>query len=445
MSDHHDHHYVSVSDLPAGGEKLDHPVVARVKTLAMLIGLGGFALCILLMFIPATQGRMAYGYLWAFAFAFTLCLGGYFWSLLHHAINAGWGVSVRRIWVQLAWTAPYLFVLALPLVLIEGVREILWDWITEHRHAGEALAKGAVDHSGVAFTGKEGFLKENNYLLYQKFEYLNMSFWYVRFFLYFLIVTVGAWTLRHISLRQEQDGDFKHTFTARRVACGLIPLFAVTVTFWGIDFLQALDYTWFSTMWGVYIFAGCAWSSMALTVLVVTWLRSLGYLQKVVTMEHYHLMGKLLFAFTVFWAYIAFSQFFLIWYADLAEETKFYMLRNSGSWWLVSLLLVFGHFVLPFFCLLHSWVKRWPALLCGVCGWILLMHAVDLYWIVIPERGISLSAGQELSARGGLFFDIIAIITTVSCLTWVFLRNLSSHSLYPWRDPRLQESVSVTS
>jgi len=172
----------------------------------------------------------------------------------------------------------------------------------------------------------------------------------------------------------------------------------------------------------------------------------MGYLQKVVTMEHYHLMGKLLFAFTVFWAYIAFDQFFLIWYANITEETKFFLIRNSGGWWWISLLLVFGHFGIPFLILLQAWLKKRPTLISAVAVWVLLMHAVDLYWIIIPERGVSVMGPDKIGqlAPGGIFLDLLAFISLTSLSAWFFIRNLGQHSLYPWRDPRLQESIDVS-
>jgi hypothetical protein len=209
------------------------------------------------------------------------------------------------------------------------------------------------------------------HVLVTKFGYMNLNTWfswYTRFALYFLILWFIARTLRGKSLQQDQDGDIKHTIWSRQFSCIVLLPFALTVTFAAFDWLVGLDYNWFSTMWGVYIFAGCAWASMALSILVVTWLRSLGYLQKVVTDEHYHLMGKLLFAFTVFWAYVSFSQYFLIWYANITEETRFYLIRNTEGWQAVSIFLLLGalHRPLPAppfaaaqkeHCLHHSWLS----------------------------------------------------------------------------------------
>ena len=190
-----------------------------------------------------------------------------------------------------------------------------------------------------------------------------------------------------------------------------------------------------------YIFAGGAWGAMATLILALNFLRSNGYLQKVVSAEHYHLMGKLLLTFTIFWAYIAFSQFFLIWYANITEETRLYLLRNTGGWNIVSYVLLFGHFAASFVLLLSAGRKKKTGEMNWVCGWVLLMHCVDWYWLVIPERGPSLTHGASLWIDGAWLGDVVAFLTIGGLVSWAFLRRLAKASLYPCRDPRLLESV----
>jgi hypothetical protein len=195
-------------------------------------------------------------------------------------------------------------------------------------------------------------------------------------------------------------------------------------------------------MWGVYIFAGGAWAAMAVSILALNYMRANGYLQKVVSGEHYHLMGKLLLAFTIFWAYIAFSQFFLIWYANITEETRLFLLRNTEGWNTVAWLgLLVGHFVVSFILLLSAGRKKRTNTMNWVCGWVLLMHCVDWYWLVIPERGPSLTHGESLWLGGAWVGDIVAFVTIGGLTAWAYLRRLAKASLYPCRDPRLLESV----
>lgn len=158
-------------------------------------------------------------------------------------------------------------------------------------------------------------------------------------------------------------------------------------------------------------------------------------------MEHYHLMGKLLFAFTVFWAYIAFSQYFLIWYANIPEETRFYFIRNTEGWRDLSIFIVIGHFVAPFILLLSQPRKKNPTVICAVAVWVILMHLVDIYWNIIPERGPSLGAG--IVVKDAWIGDVVALCAVFGTLGYWYLRSLGKHSLYAIRDPRLIESINV--
>jgi hypothetical protein len=444
-------HHVTFNDLPQGGEKFEPAKGGKLIGSLGLLGLLGLIASGYLFF--AKTDTFAYSWLFAVFFTFTFVVGGCFWILLHSASNSSWGVAVRRIWENLANMILAMGILATPL-LVPAVQKPLYEWMGHHRTAAEhahhdhTTVKEALHHMTV---GDEAQKIEGNphlHILVSKFGYLNISehfkfpfSWQVRFVLYFLILWHIARTLRGKSLKQEQDGDIKHTIAARAFSCRWLLFYALTVTFAAVDWLMSLDYSWFSTMWGVYIFAGCAWASMALSILVVTWLRSLGYLNKVVTDEHYHLMGKLLFAFTVFWAYIAFSQYFLIWYANITEETRFYLTRNTEAWRDISIFIVGGHFVVPFLFLLSQKRKKNPVVISMGCIWIIFMHLVDIYWNVIPERGPSL--GIDVWVPGAWVQDLAALCAVFGTMGFLYLRGLAKYSLYPWRDPRLIESVNV--
>lgn len=307
----------------------------------------------------------------------------------------------------------------------------------------EVKAEEGSDDEMKAHLADEHF-KHANTGLYKKKGYLNEGFWYFRFVFYALALFGIIYTLRGWSIKQDQTGDPKYFRRMRRAACGFLPLFATSWTFLVFDWLMGLDYTWFSTMWGVYLFAGAALNSMAFLIILLTVLRRAGYLKEVVTVEHYHLMGKLLLAFTIFWAYIAFSQFFLIWYANITEETKFYLTRNTAYWNIHSIVfLVIGHFFVPFGILLIQGLKKKPVILSAIAAWSLLMHFCDLYWIIIPERGPSLTNGEELILAGNFFTDILAWVAVAGVFGFGVMHFLSKGSLYPCRDPRLDESLNV--
>jgi hypothetical protein len=425
-------HHVTFNDLPAGGEKFEPAKGAKLINTLGIVGVLGLIGSIIFFFTD--KDNFAYSWLFALFFSFTFVVGGCFWVLLHNASNSGWGVSIRRLWEQLSALALPLAILASPL-LIPSVQENLWEWMDHHRHAAHV----AHEQGG---TIQEALTADHHSVLAAKYGYLNITFWYIRFVFFFGVLWFIGWLSRGRSVRQDQDGNIGHTIRLRQYASIFLFPFALTVTFAAVDWLMTLDYNWFSTMWGVYIFAGSAWASMALTMLLVTWLRSLGYLQKVVSMEHYHLMGKLLFAFTVFWAYIAFSQYFLIWYANITEETRFYLTRNTEAWRWVSIFIVIGHFIAPFALLLSQDRKKKPVTISLVCAWVIFMHLVDMYWNVIPERGPSLGKGWWVPHAW--LGDIVALAAFVGILGFLYLRSLSRYSLYPCRDPRLLESANVT-
>jgi hypothetical protein len=290
-------------------------------------------------------------------------------------------------------------------------REYIYDWLTPNNLEGHAL-----------------------HLLHHKAPLLTLKGWTIGSALILGVLTLAASLFRKGSIAQDGDGDLKHSFTMRRWAFRMIPVFAVSLTFGAIFWLMSLDFKWASTMWGVYIFAGSAWSSMA-TLIIVTWLlKKRGYLS-VVNEEHFHVMGKLLLAFTIFWAYIAFSQYFLIWYANIPEETVFYIRRNEGGWRYLSYVLTLGHFGLPFLLLLTQKIKRNPDNLVKVCAWVLLMHAVDMYWNVLPlqyKEGISFSP-----------LDLTCWLGVVGTLGFFLFTNLGRGALFAHRDPRLGNSIHL--
>jgi hypothetical protein len=214
-----------------------------------------------------------------------------------------------------------------------------------------------------------------------------------------------------------------------------IPAMALSLTFAAIDWLMSLDFHWQSTMWGVYIFAGSAGSAMALLVLIVTALRKSGHLQLVNT-EHYHIMGKFMLAFSIFWAYIGFSQYMLIWYANMPEETSYFVRRTTETWWYLSLFLVIGRFFMPFPFLLFQGTKKNPKYLCIVAGWILCMQFLDLYVVILPmfhQKGVALN-----------LLDITSWVGIGGTLGFFFVKSLSKSSLFPVRDPRVQESIRLS-
>lgn len=384
------------------GEYFERSRFASLSLISGVVAAIALVLCIVGAFVAPHQ--FAYSWLFGFAFFFTLCAGCFFWTIVHHAVDAEWSVVVRRQLENVASLLPLMALFFIPLFFL---REHLWEWMI--------IPKGT-DH-----------------LLDTKRAYLNLPFFTVRAVLILVFFSVMAWVLRSISVRQDRDGNPAYTLRMRKLAFVALPLFGLSLTFGAVDWLMGLDYVWFSTMFGVYIFAGAAGSSMSLLVLIITALRNAGYLKEVVSIEHYHTMGKWMLAFTVFWAYIGFSQYMLIWYANIPEETQYFILRNTESWNLANLLLVLGRFFGPFAFLLLRSTKKKVKRLCMVAGWIIFMQLLDMYIVVLPElhrTGVHLSIWD--------FFPVIGIGAT---LLFFYLRVVATTSLFPTRDPRLIESL----
>lgn len=433
------HHHVTSADIAIHGDHLDLSKTAKIKGIAAMVAVIGTVVSLYLLFLGPAKVQGCYAYSWVFAFYFflTLSIGGVFWVLLHNVSNASWGTSVRRVFENLGSTFPWMFLFAIPL-FFPHVQHYLYEWMNIHDDA-----PGNV----------KDYLHHHNHLLYNKYWFMNKVFWYGRMAFYAIIFTWVIYGQRKLSTDQDTDpnpGTWR-LLKARFHSTYSIIIFALTITFTGFDFLMGLNYTWFSTMWGVYLFAGAALNSMAVGVLLCTWLKSEGHLKNVAGPEQFHVMGKLMFAFTTFWAYVTFSQFFLIWYAHITEETQYFITRNTGNWNVAMYFLVFGHFVVPFVVLLQAWLKRNPKLLSIVAVYTLCMHVLDHYIITIPERGVSLGnidhkvfGDIQVSIPGAFWGDILAFVTIGSAFLFFLLRAHGQHSLYPNRDPRILESANAS-
>jgi len=386
------------------GEYFESTRFAGLSFLLGSVALVALVLCALGAVVNPHQ--FSYSWLFAFAFFFTLCAGCFFWTIVHHATDAEWTVVVRR---QLENIAALLAVLALLFVPILLLRHHLYAWMDIP-------------------PGHEAALDF-------KRAYLDFNFFLIRAIVFLGYFIVASQLLRRFSVWQDRDGNQQFTIWMRRVSFASLPMFALCLTFGAFDWLMSLNYHWFSTMFGVYIFAGAAGSSMSLLVLVITALRQAGYLKDVVTLEHYHIMGKWMLAFCIFWAYIGFGQYMLIWYANIPEETQFFIARNTQSWWALSMLLVVGRFFGPFAILLLRSIKKHPHRLCIVAGWIVFMQMLDMYLIVLPALH---GTGVHVS-----IWDLLSLIAIGATLGFVYLRLVPRTSLFPVRDPRLIESLKL--
>ncbi len=378
----------------------------RLQRTAFGVGVLGMAAAAVLAAVGPGWGRLLDTYLVSFCFYLTLSLGALFFVLLQHVTRAGWSVVVRRVAEAFAANLDVLALLAIPVVL--GMHH-LYHW----SHA-EVIAADP--------------------MLARKASYLNPTFFTIRLAIYFAVwIYLGRFFFSR-SVAQDSSGDPGLSISMERFSGPAMVLFAFTVNFAGFDLLMSLDPHWFSTIFGVYFYAGAVVAIMAALPIAMVWLQGRGRLEHAVSPEHYHDLGKLLFAFIVFWAYIAFSQYMLIWYGNLPEETEWFLRRQTGAWTTVSLILLFGHFFIPFIVLLPRTLKRRPVLLAAAGAYMLVMHWVDLYWLAMPELSpdrVPFGPVDVLCfvGLGGLWVGAVA---------W----RLRRCALVPERDPRLDESLA---
>jgi hypothetical protein len=379
-------------------------LAARVGIVVSGIGLG----LGLFLAYGSDEGvpRFLHAYLTSFCYFLSLSLGALFFVILQHLTRSGWSVVVRRIAEAIA--ANMLLLAALCVPILAGMKH-LYPWADAAAVAGDPLLHG-------------------------KQPYLNMPFFAARLVVYFVAWIMLAAFFRRNSVRQDATGDVALTLRMQKWSAPAMLIFAATLTFAAFDLLMSLDPHWYSTIFGVYYFSGGVLGFFALLALAASSLQAAGRLSRAVTAEHYHDLGKLVFAFTIFWAYIAFSQYVLIWYANIPEETTWYLRRQGGDWVAVGLLLVFGHFLVPFLALMSRAPKRRPAVLSACAVWVLLVHWVDLYWLVVPQ--ISPQNAAPAMVDAACFVGIGGLFVAVTIL------RLRRHALIPLRDPRLLESLT---
>jgi hypothetical protein len=245
---------------------------------------------------------------------------------------------------------------------------------------------------------------------------------------------VVAHLLRSWSVRQDAEGGVALTLRQRRLGAGSLPFLALTMTFASFDWMMSLDPRFFSTIFGVYWFAGSFMGAFAVVIVAAAATRhdptAFGHHA---SLEHFHSLGKFLLAFVSFWAYVAFSQFMLIWIANIPEEVPWYILRIDGGWRFVGMFLALFHFLVPFFLLLSRDLKRSPRSLSLVAAWLLLAHWVDVYWLVMPH----------LHADGPRpwIFDLTAFVGVGGAAVAFTILRMRGAATVPVRDPYLEESL----
>ena len=357
------------------------------------------------------DGLVNFGYSWLVAFMFYLSigLGALFLVMAHHLFDAGWSVATRRFCEHIASLLfPWLFLLWLPIAVLAYK---IVPWMSMQKHPDHAL--------------------------HAKYPLFTTPGFYITSIACFAIWWFLSSRLKYWSLKQDETGSAECTHKMRFLSCIGIFLFGFSLTFAAIMWMMGLQHQWFSTMYGVQYFAGSVWLTLA-TVYVITMVLDRQRILTDVLHEHqFYFLGSILFAFTVFYAYVSFSQYFIIWNANMPEETFWYVLREKGSWFWVSMVIIFGHFFVPFLALLRIDVKSNFAIMVPVAIWAWLMHFNDMCFNILPVRfpdgfpfaWIWLPLGI-MAFMGGL-------------LAKVFLQKFASAPPFPQKDPRLVEAMGL--
>ena len=395
---HHAHNALTAESvmLPQGH------LLRRLPLLGLAAAVLGIGLC--MVFGASRPAAFYAAWLVAFLFFFSLAMGALYFVLIHYAVQAGWGVVLRRVGENIAATLPVFALLFVPIVL--GLTA-LFPW---------ARPEAATDH-----------------LLHGKAPFLNRNFFLLRAAIYFIAWSAIALAYARASRAQDASGDVAISARLRRFSGPALLVVAITQTFAAIDWIMSLAPKWYSTVFGVYFFGGCFMAFFALLALLATSLRG-GPLKDVISADHLHDVGKMVFAFVCFWAYIAFCQYFLIWYGNLPEETFWYHARLQGRWQGLTMLLAVGHFVIPFLFLMGRTVKRRGPWLPIGATWMLAMHYLDIAWMVLPSIGQGYASPPLLAG---------ALLAVGGIVAAVFGRLLAGRPLVPIRDPRLNESLAL--
>lgn len=390
-----------------------------VLFVGLVLALAGLGLGFAGMF-GASLAHAVAAYLVGAMSVLAVCLGATIFIMIFHLLNAGWTATVRRQFENIMSFLPYAWLMLAPVLILEIAKDgVLFHWLHADFQNDYLLIKKAPYFFGVGTEFPYFFVLR--YLFYG-------AFWF------FVTRRLLNW-----SYEQDRTGSVEPTSKSRLMCAWALPLTALTTAFVAFDFLMALDFKFFSTMWGVYYFAGAAFSSIATVSLILNLLLRKGKLQGVVTTEHFHDLGKLQFSFTVFWAYIAFSQYFLIWYANIPEETSFLLHRKDWGWKALGVFLIVGHFVAPFLIILSRHIKKNLTLMLVMSLWCLFAHVLDIFWIVRPMAYAENPA--ESPGWGGAPLDVIAILGCILIFVGYLIQKVASGPLVAVHDPYMHEGL----
>ncbi|MFP4673596.1 MAG: hypothetical protein ACLFO5_03285 [Opitutales bacterium] len=411
----------------------------KVGLIALLIGLAGLLVAGFgfVQGLRTDDARPLMSWLIGIAFWLSIAVGMLYLTQIWHVFHARWPVVVRRQCEHCMNAFPYLLVLFLPLLLVPLLSDnpgVLWKWMDG---TNELPGHGTVGEDPI-YSWKQ--------------PYLNIGFFTLRALGAFGVFILVAGLLRKWSFDTDTTGDVRNTHRARILSAVGLFICSAALTVGAIDWFKSLEYHWFSTMYGVWFFAAAFRAGLSALIILCIVLAARGYLRDILNRGHRYDIGCLMLAFTVFWAYISFSQYFLIYNANIPEETFWYNIREKNydgelnSWWWVSMGLIFGHFVIPFILLL--WYKTkvvvWRTVF--VAAWILVFHLLDLYWNIVPGKltGGHDTEGYLVRQFSVTIYDVAALVGIGGICIFAMCRSMRQAEPIPVRDPNIMKSLNYT-
>ena len=388
-------------------ESFDHPFINKVRTLGLLFG-AVFAVFTVIGAISEPQ-QFFQSYIVGYVYWLCISLGCLGLLMLHHLVSGRWGFVIRRLLESGARTLPLMVILFIPIIF--GMHS-LYEWT----HA-DVVAKDPI--------------------LQFKSPYLNESGFLFRAVIYFVLWLGMTFLLTKWSRQQDETGEPGLKSRMINLSGPGIPVFILTVTFASTDWVMSLEPHWFSTIFGFIFVVGQALAAMALCIVWVVNISDADEFTEIGASKYLSDLGTLMFAFTVLWAYVSFSQFLIIWSANLAEEAPWYIKRGQGGWEFLAVALILFHFAVPFFLLLQRAIKRRAGLLLVIALFMLVMRYIDLYWYIAP----SFSHGGP-SVLHPHFLDLTIPLSIGGFWLAFFTMQLKGVALVPLHDPRMAETFA---
>jgi hypothetical protein len=349
-------------------------------------------------------------WLLAFMFFYSLSIGALFLVMVHHLSGAAWSVGIRRFCEHIASLLGWpLIVMFLPVAIFA---KSIYGWMS--------------------------FNPSTNNLVAAKLPVFTMPGFYITSAVFFALLWFLSSRLTSLSLQQDKTGAAECTRKMNfHSGWGIVAL-SLLLTFSGVLWMKAVQYEFFSAIYGVYFFSDCAWIALATVYVIAAVLYRQGTLDRLLQENYFYYIGLLFFGFTLFSAYTEFAQYFVVWNANVPEETFWYLIREHGNWWGLSMILIFGHFFVPFFFLLPLKVKTNFKVLIPVCVWAWLMHALDLAFNIFPTHRPD---GYHLQ---WIWLPIGTLMFVGGFLANIFLLRFNANPPYPQRDPRLLEAMGIS-